>query len=36
VQAAGYRTGLYTSPHLLRVNERIQINQNQSATQNLP
>jgi dihydrofolate synthase / folylpolyglutamate synthase len=23
--AAGYRTGLYTSPHLLRVNERIQI-----------
>ena len=27
VQAAGYRTGLYTSPHLLRVNERMQINQ---------
>lgn len=27
VQAAGYRIGLYTSPHLLRVNERIQINQ---------
>jgi len=27
VQTAGYRTGLYTSPHLLRVNERIQINQ---------
>jgi dihydrofolate synthase/folylpolyglutamate synthase len=24
-QAAGYRTGLYTSPHLLRVNERIRI-----------
>ncbi len=23
--ASGYRTGLYTSPHLLRVNERIQI-----------
>ena len=23
--AAGYRTGLYTSPHLFRVNERIQI-----------
>jgi dihydrofolate synthase / folylpolyglutamate synthase len=23
--AAGYRTGLYTSPHLMRVNERIQI-----------
>jgi dihydrofolate synthase/folylpolyglutamate synthase len=27
VQTAGYRTGLYTSPHLVRVNERIQINQ---------
>ncbi|HEV7673275.1 MAG TPA: folylpolyglutamate synthase/dihydrofolate synthase family protein, partial [Candidatus Angelobacter sp.] len=27
VQTAGYRTGLYTSPHLLRVNERIQVNQ---------
>ena len=27
IQAAGYRTGLYTSPHLLRVNERMQINQ---------
>src|SRR5712671_7517886 len=26
VQTAGYRTGLYTSPHLMRVNERIQIN----------
>jgi len=26
-QAAGYRTGLYTSPHLIRINERIQINQ---------
>lgn len=26
VQAAGYRTGLYTSPHLTEVNERIQIN----------
>jgi dihydrofolate synthase/folylpolyglutamate synthase len=24
-QAAGYRTGLYTSPHLVQVNERIQI-----------
>jgi dihydrofolate synthase/folylpolyglutamate synthase len=23
--AAGYRTGLYTSPHLVRINERIQI-----------
>src|SRR5215472_16985097 len=27
VQAAGYRTGLYTSPHLVDINERIQINQ---------
>jgi dihydrofolate synthase/folylpolyglutamate synthase len=26
-QAAGYRTGLYTSPHLLAVNERMQIDQ---------
>ncbi len=26
MQAAGYRTGLYTSPHLLHINERIQIN----------
>ena len=25
VSAAGYRTGLYTSPHLVRVNERIQL-----------
>ncbi len=24
--AAGYRTGLYTSPHLVRINERIRIN----------
>jgi dihydrofolate synthase/folylpolyglutamate synthase len=28
-QSAGYRTGLYTSPHLVRVNERIQINHEQ-------
>jgi len=27
VQAAGYRTGLYTSPHLVEINERMQINQ---------
>lgn len=27
--AAGYRTGLYTSPHLVRVNERVQIDGNQ-------
>lgn len=26
LQAAGYRTGLYTSPHLVRLNERIRIN----------
>jgi dihydrofolate synthase/folylpolyglutamate synthase len=25
-EAAGFRTGLYTSPHLVRINERIQIN----------
>jgi dihydrofolate synthase / folylpolyglutamate synthase len=26
LQASGFRTGLYTSPHLLRINERIRIN----------
>ncbi|MGA0395432.1 MAG: bifunctional folylpolyglutamate synthase/dihydrofolate synthase, partial [Rhodospirillales bacterium] len=26
LRAQGYRTGLYTSPHLVRFNERIQIN----------
>ena len=26
LQAAGYRTGLYTSPHLIRINERVRIN----------
>jgi dihydrofolate synthase/folylpolyglutamate synthase len=26
LQRAGYRTGLYTSPHLVRVNERIRVN----------
>jgi dihydrofolate synthase/folylpolyglutamate synthase len=26
LQASGLRTGLYTSPHLIRINERIQIN----------
>ncbi|HXY52563.1 MAG TPA: folylpolyglutamate synthase/dihydrofolate synthase family protein [Terriglobales bacterium] len=26
LQAAGLKTGLYTSPHLVRINERIQIN----------
>ena len=29
VERAGYRTGLYTSPHLVRINERIQINREQ-------
>ena len=31
--AAGYRTGLYTSPHLVRVNERIQIDNAQISDQ---
>jgi len=26
LECAGYRTGLYTSPHLVRVNERIRVN----------
>ncbi|HEX8926289.1 MAG TPA: folylpolyglutamate synthase/dihydrofolate synthase family protein, partial [Terriglobales bacterium] len=26
LQASGYRTGLYTSPHLVRINERIRLN----------
>jgi dihydrofolate synthase/folylpolyglutamate synthase len=26
LQVAGYKTGLYTSPHLIRVNERIRVN----------
>jgi dihydrofolate synthase/folylpolyglutamate synthase len=26
LERAGYRTGLYTSPHLVRVNERLQVN----------
>ena len=26
VQQAGYRTGLYTSPHLIRINERFRVN----------
>src|SRR5213080_5317374 len=26
LQASGLRTGLYTSPHLLRINERVRIN----------
>ena len=26
LRASGYKTGLYTSPHLVRINERIRIN----------
>lgn len=26
LQKAGYRTGLYTSPHLVRINERVRVN----------
>ena len=26
LESAGYRTGLYTSPHLVRVNERVRVN----------
>src|SRR5512135_587771 len=26
LRAAGYRTGLYSSPHLVRINERIRVN----------
>ena len=26
LQSAGYRTGLYTSPHLVKFNERIRVN----------
>src|SRR5438874_7852081 len=31
LQASGLRTGLYTSPHLIRINERIQINDEEIA-----
>jgi len=31
LRASGFRTGLYTSPHLIRINERIQINGEQIA-----
>jgi dihydrofolate synthase / folylpolyglutamate synthase len=31
LQASGLRTGLYTSPHLIRINERIQIDKEQIA-----
>src|SRR6516165_7883749 len=26
LRASGYKTGLYTSPHLMRINERIRVN----------
>src|SRR5262245_16953499 len=29
LQASGLRTGLYTSPHLVKINERIRINDEQ-------
>jgi len=35
LSAAGYKTGLYTSPHLSRVNERIQILPAQHTTHNV-
>lgn len=35
LQQAGYRTGLYTSPHLLEYTERIQINQQEIPRQDL-
>src|SRR5512132_2136972 len=28
LRAAGYKTGLYTSPHLIRINERIRVDGN--------
>src|SRR3954470_17713844 len=31
IQAAGHKTGLYTSPHLVRVNERIRVDGSQIA-----
>src|SRR5438045_4278197 len=31
LRASGFRTGLHTSPHLIRINERIQINSEQIA-----
>ncbi len=34
LQAAGYRTALYTSPHLVRLNERLRINGEEIADQN--
>ncbi|MFQ5927953.1 MAG: bifunctional folylpolyglutamate synthase/dihydrofolate synthase [Terriglobia bacterium] len=34
LRVAGYRTGLYTSPHLVRINERIQVNGAEIADEN--
>jgi len=34
LRASGLRTGLYTSPHLIRINERIQINGDQISDDN--
>src|ERR1700752_4390728 len=31
LRVAGYRTGLYSSPHLVRINERIRVNGEQIA-----
>src|SRR5258707_618657 len=36
LQASGLRTGLYTSPHLLRMNERIRINGEDIADDKFP
>ena len=36
LRASGLKTGLYTSPHLVRINERIRINGKRSATMILP
>jgi dihydrofolate synthase/folylpolyglutamate synthase len=35
LQTAGYRVGLYTSPHLIRFNERIRINHRQISNRNV-
>jgi dihydrofolate synthase/folylpolyglutamate synthase len=35
LEAQGYRTGLYTSPHLVRITERIKINGNEISTDDL-
>ncbi len=35
LRRAGYKTGLYTSPHLVRFNERIQINNRQISNRNV-